>query len=552
MARTIKVRITGETQDLERALSRASGKVDKFGQKAGTSAQRLGGKLSSVGSSMMRTGAIMTGAVTLPFALFAKSSVDAASSLDEAKNKSSVVFGSMAQDVEAWAANSAEAFGLAKAEAFEMAGTFGNLITSMGFSQTEAAGMSKEMVELGSDLASFNNIPIADALEKLRSGLTGEMEPLKALGVSFNDAAVKAKAVELGLAATTAEVDEQDKVMARYKLILEKTTTAQGDFARTSDSLANKQRIAKAKFADLQAELGERFLPIAMRLLEIGERILAWFESLPRGMQDAILMAVTASAALGPLVTIFGGLFKGIGAVISILPKLNAGFLTLLTNPVVLAIAALVALVAAFLYFYHTNEGFRNFMDEKIAAPLLTFFYDILPKFGGALADFGIKVRDTFVKMGRTIWNAVTWLPRKIYEIGRKIIEGLINGIKSMFGSLGNIAKSIGKKILGPFAGILGISSPSKVFEQYGKDTVAGYVAGLQGAAPEVEMAIGQVAPIGGDGASITPLGAAGGQGPMHVTVDVKGATLIDGKVARQLAKELAWQIRTGEVVTGS
>jgi hypothetical protein len=126
--------------------------------------------------------------------------------------------------------------------------------------------MSKNLVALASDLASFNNLDPTDVLEKLRAGLAGEAEPLRSVGVFLNEAKVKAKAMELGLADAHGEISDGAKITARYNLILQETTTAQGDFARTADGLANSQRSANAQLEDAQAALGQKLLPAQLEV----------------------------------------------------------------------------------------------------------------------------------------------------------------------------------------------------------------------------------------------------------------------------------------------
>jgi hypothetical protein len=189
--------------------------------------------------------------------------INAASDLSETLSKSNVVFGQSAQTISAWGDTTAEALGLSKQAAVEAAASFGNLFTGMGLSQGAAAGMSQDIVQLAGDLASFNNIGTDEALQKLRSGLVGEAEPLRSVGVLLNEATVNAKAAELGFTRVNGAFTEAQKVQARYAIILEQTKTAQGDFARTSDGLANSQRIANAEIQDAMAKLGEALVPFA-------------------------------------------------------------------------------------------------------------------------------------------------------------------------------------------------------------------------------------------------------------------------------------------------
>ena len=192
-------------------------------------------------------------------AKFAGESLQAASDLEESINKVNAVFKQNADVVKDWADNSTTAFGLSKQAALEAAGTFGNLFTSFGVGVPEAEKMSVALTELSADLASFNNTSIDQALTALRSGLSGETEPLKRFGVALNQAAIEAKALELGLISNKSELDAAAKSQAVYALVLEQTTNAQGDFARTSEGLANTQRILQAAVEDAKASVGEGF-----------------------------------------------------------------------------------------------------------------------------------------------------------------------------------------------------------------------------------------------------------------------------------------------------
>lgn len=195
-------------------------------------------------------------------------SITAASDLAETQSKVGVVFGKSGKDIDAWGKGAAQSLGLSQQAAEEAAGSLGNLFTGIGQSQGEAAKMSKSVVTLASDLASFNNIDPTEALDKLRSGLAGESEPLRALGVFLSEAKVKAQAMKMGLGGAHGELTEGEKILARYQIILAETATAQGDFARTSDGLANSERIKNAKLKDSEALLGKRLLPLQQKVTD--------------------------------------------------------------------------------------------------------------------------------------------------------------------------------------------------------------------------------------------------------------------------------------------
>lgn len=204
---------------------------------------------------------------------------DAASDLNEQVNKTETIFGGSSDEISAWSKTTASAFGISRTEALSAAGAFGQLLETSGLTRREAAGMSRGLVELGSDIASFNNIDPADALLKLRSGLAGEAEPLRQVGVLLSETRVKQEAYRLGIVQSGATLTEAQKVQARYSLILKDTTSAQGDFSRTSGGLANQQRILRARFADTRAELGGRLLPIMLKATEAANDLLASFET---------------------------------------------------------------------------------------------------------------------------------------------------------------------------------------------------------------------------------------------------------------------------------
>jgi phage-related protein len=188
--------------------------------------------------------------------------IGAASDLSESTSKVGVVFGQSSQKVLDFAANASTAFGQSRGQALEAAGTFGNLLRSIGLTEDASADMSTKMVGLASDLASFNNTDPAEALDALRSGLTGETEPLKRYGINLNDATLKQEAMRLGLDATGPTLSANTKAQAAYSLIMQQSSLAQGDFARTAGGLANQQRIMASQWVDLSANIGGLFVPV--------------------------------------------------------------------------------------------------------------------------------------------------------------------------------------------------------------------------------------------------------------------------------------------------
>lgn len=224
---------------------------------------------------------------------FVGDAIGQASSLEESISKNTVVFGDMSDEVLAFANNAARSLGQSKRQALEATGVFGNLLRSVGLSGEASADMSVDLTKLASDLASFNNVPVDDALTALRSGLVGETEPLKRFGVNLNEATLKAKALALGLSDGKKPLDANAKAQAAYALILEQTALAQGDFSRTSDGLANQQRILSAQFEDAKASLGNALLPIMTTAVNfVNDQVIPGFQALARVFDEEGLAGV--------------------------------------------------------------------------------------------------------------------------------------------------------------------------------------------------------------------------------------------------------------------
>jgi phage-related protein len=263
---------------------------------------------SRVGNIAKKAALIFAGAFALDKVKdFVKGSIDAASDLNESISKSGVVFGDQQAKVLKWASTSATAMGMSKQAAIEAAGTYGNLFVALGITGAKAEGMSTKLVGLAGDLASFNNVSPQEALDALRSGLTGETEPLKRFGVNMNDATLHAQALKMGLISNIKDaLDPSVKAQAAYALILDQTKTAQGDFGRTSDGLANKQRIVAAQFEDVKAKIGTVLLP-AMLAVEgfISSSLGPAFDWLSGVVRDFISGFTKGTDALGSAQTVF-------------------------------------------------------------------------------------------------------------------------------------------------------------------------------------------------------------------------------------------------------
>lgn len=205
---------------------------------------------------------------------FGKSCIDLGSDLAEVQNVVDVTFPNMSNQVNAFAKNAINQFGLSETIAKRMTGTYGSMAKAFGFSEKEAYDMSTTLTGLAGDVASFYNLDPSEAYTKLKSVFSGETETLKDLGVVMTQNALDQYALANGLGKTTSAMTEQEKVMLRMKFVTEQLGAASGDFARTSDSWANKVRVLSLNFQSLKASIGEGLINILSPVVSLINNII--------------------------------------------------------------------------------------------------------------------------------------------------------------------------------------------------------------------------------------------------------------------------------------
>jgi len=155
----------------------------------------------------------------------------------------------------------AKQYGLVKGPLLDAASSFGLIAKGVGYTDEAAAKMASTMTKLAADAMSFHHVNLPEALDKIRSGLAGQSEPLRAFGVFLTEEAVAAEALRLGLARTTKGIDEQAKVTARASLIQRQMAVSTGDLDRTADSAANQFVKAGGGIENFATSMGTLLLP---------------------------------------------------------------------------------------------------------------------------------------------------------------------------------------------------------------------------------------------------------------------------------------------------
>lgn len=328
----------------------------------------------------------------------------AASDLNEEISKSAQIFGPATANVNKFASTAAKKLGQSKQEALAAAANFGIMGQAAGLSGEELAGFSTDLVTLSSDLASFNNAKPEDVVNALGAALRGEAEPMRKFGVLLNDATLKAKAMEMGIYSGNGTLDQQAKILAANAIVFEQTGVAQGDFARTSDGAANKQRILQASIKDATAQIGNFFLPILDAALSLLAKFADW--------------ASRNTAIIAGLAIVVGGLAIGILAVNGAIKVWNAATkaaaalqtawnAAMAANPIGLIVIGVIALIAGLVLAYRKFDGFRIVVNKVVNAVIgyfefmvnawikaINFFVSGINKFTGIFRKVGIPIAE--------------------------------------------------------------------------------------------------------------------------------------------------------------
>ncbi|MFZ5856787.1 MAG: hypothetical protein ACOYZ6_08150 [Chloroflexota bacterium] len=605
---TLAVKLIADAAAFTQAMDMAEKKTQTWSSRVSQSMKSAGGDITNLG---MKASTFLT----VPLVTAGVAAINYASDLEETKNKVKVVFGEMGQSVLDWSMDSATALGMSQNTALSAAGTFGNLFTTMGIGKDASADMSEGLVQLAADLASFNNIDPTEVLEKLRSGLVGEVEPLRTLGINLSQTAVVAKAMEMGLADAEDELSAAALAQARYALIVEQSNNAAGDFARTADGLANQQRILKAQFEDAAAALGVQLLPYALQFVQWVSGLIEKFQALTPEQQKWIIGIGAALAILGPLLMIIGTLVSAIGAIIGVIGAISA--------PVLIVIAVIAALIAIgyLLYQAWTNnwggiqqktQAVINFLKGIMQAGL-QFIADLnsgklgwiselwnntwnLIKlwfntaveniksvfklfslaFQGDWRGFGEELRRVWDRnwkligeILKTAWNNIKLIVGNLISgvinffrttdwgaLGRMIAEGIVNGLMSMGQWALDQIVSFGQAIADVLAGFFDINSPSGLMERMigeplAMGVVMGWEKGLAGN-PFTPALAGAVAAPMADVPAVRSRGGGAGGGIVLQFTYAPAVSLGDRYEAEQvLAPMIAQEVRRRLEVEG-
>lgn len=246
----VLIEITADNRDVKQTLRDTTNELTSAGQKWEKQGDAMSGVFKKIAGSITAAG---IGKALLDIG---KDAVEAASKLEEVQNVVDVTFGESSKQIDRWAKDAIRQFGLTETQAKQFTSTLGAMMKSSGVSGNEIVKMSTDLSGLAADMASFYNLDFETAFQKIRSGISGETEPLKQLGINMSVVNLEAFAMTQGITKSFQEMSQGEQVMLRYQYIMQATADAQNDFARTSNGFANATRRLESNLDSLKTKLG--------------------------------------------------------------------------------------------------------------------------------------------------------------------------------------------------------------------------------------------------------------------------------------------------------
>jgi len=419
-------------------------------EQVGARARSAGRELEATGRSMRNFGAGLTAFVSAPLAAAGAGLVAMAAQAEESENLFEVSMGNMGEAARAFSEDLSSSLGLNAFELRRQIGVMQNFTTAMGISEDAAYGLSTGMTELAADMASFFNISTDDAFQRIQAGLAGETESLRRMGIVINETAIRQRALSMGVIEGSEALSEQQKVILRGILILEQTENAQGDLARTMDSVTNQMRVIASTATEMAIRFGSTLLPtvqnvfryVSGTVLPVIESWIEAWESLSERTRGFIIMGILAVAAIGPLIAIIGVGIQVVGA-LTVAFGFLAGAVGFLLSPVGLIVAA-VAGLAAVVFF--ARDSFDNFGEAMRS---------ILGAAGATITAWAEGAKDMFLGVAIAGANMVANLSGFFDQIAQWV-GGMLTTVGN---AVGTVNEAAGNALRSAGAGLQQLSS---------------------------------------------------------------------------------------------
>lgn len=418
--------------------------VQQGGDKIEAAMQDASAAARKVGTAFIAIGAAVSAGLGMI--------VREAMNFQESANLYRVSMGEMEASTTKWVNTLNDSLGISREVLMRSVGTFQAMLTGMGIAADQAAKMSTTFTKLQLDLASFYNLNIEDAFLKLQSAISGEVEPMRRLGVSVDELTVKTWAYKNGLVEQGKELTQQEKIIGRYNVVMEATMLAQGDMERTQRQLANQVKFAGQRIKDLAVDLGSHLLPAAEQVFQKINDLLKTMKAFVRENDVLAAGLMATSAAFGATTFAAGSLLiafsmlKSSAISTGVALKVLAAKTALATGGLSLAVGAIT------MYVLHAakmrkemeqgRQKFSAVVDELILAEgkykALAFRQDSTGASAQGLAVVTKELADIYNDLG----VAVDKTSESFGDMTQKIMEQRAE-------SLGLIAVRYGQQIMG-------------------------------------------------------------------------------------------------------
>lgn len=416
---------TASIQEAREELARASAALDQLEDHTNKSTDAFSRLAKAIGLVMIARKALDT----------IKTGIDYASDLAEVQNVVDVTFGSATEAINSWSKECLAAYGMNEVSAKRYAGTIGAMLKSSGLAGDAIVDMSKDMVGLAGDMASFYNLDLETAFEKIRSGISGETEPLKQLGINMSVANLEAYALSQGITTAYNEMSQAEQVMLRYNYLMSTTADAQGDFARTQDSYANQTRLLSESWLEFTGIMAEQLLPVLTTIVSWLNNIVAFLTE-NADMVSAILVGLATTVGILAVAWVVHAAAQWLAVAAN-----QALIVSLLSNPILWIAIIIGVLVAAMYRWIQSIGGVKNAWEIcKLAlivgwnAVKLTFFTGVY-----WVIDLVDKLKLCWQKAGVAIANFMGDMKVSVLTILQNMINGAIDIINKFIGVLNRI-----------------------------------------------------------------------------------------------------------------
>lgn len=412
-------------EEAREELARASAALDQLEDHTNKSTDAFSRLAKAIGLVMIARKALDT----------IKTGIDYASDLAEVQNVVDVTFGSATEAINSWSKECLAAYGMNEVSAKRYAGTLGAMLKSSGLAGDAIVDMSKDMVGLAGDMASFYNLDLETAFEKIRSGISGETEPLKQLGINMSVANLEAYALSQGITTAYNEMSQAEQVMLRYNYLMSTTADAQGDFARTQDSYANQTRLLSESWLEFTGIMAEQLLPVLTTIVSWLNNIVAFLTE-NADMVSAVLVGLATTVGILAVAWVVHAAAQWLAVAAN-----QALIVSLLSNPILWIALIIGVLVAAMYRWIQSIGGVKNAWEICKLALIVGWNAVKLAFFTGVywVIDLVDKLKLCWQKAGVAIANFMGDMKVSVLTILQNMINGAIDIINKFIGVLNKI-----------------------------------------------------------------------------------------------------------------